>query len=442
MPRYTNAVWCNFARQLSFAFITLLLLVICMAGCATPVGVRRVDTQEAHHLLTANVLSSGTPSASSLQVLSRLDLSAQFEDKPEAALAALHAALPPAGEDDYLFALAELSFLHAEQREQRHTVQSRQCRAQKGRQCPPEPTRTEKEKDRSYYLAAAVYAYVFLFPEDRPGPVLDPSDPRSRLIYDLYNRGLTEGLASLDGREMVLASGRHVLPFGTLDIEFVSADFSWAGYRVEHFVPTANLEVRGLRNRYRRPGIGAPLAASLAGAVQSSMPGASRIPPRLKVPLTAFLRLDAPRRSLSAGSLRGRLELYAPNQATTIVDGKEQRLEVEPTAALAYTLEGSQMYDFALAGFLRDVLRAYIPQGRSQDGLFMLLPPSPNRIPLVLVHGTASSPATWAELVNELASDPRLREHYQVWLFIYDTGNPIGTLVVGCARRCNMSCTS
>jgi pimeloyl-ACP methyl ester carboxylesterase len=49
-----------------------------------------------------------------------------------------------------------------------------------------------------------------------------------------------------------------------------------------------------------------------------------------------------------------------------------------------------------------------------------------DRIPLVLVHGTASSPARWAELINELAADPRIRPHYQIWLFIYDTGNPVG----------------
>ena len=42
------------------------------------------------------------------------------------------------------------------------------------------------------------------------------------------------------------------------------------------------------------------------------------------------------------------------------------------------------------------------------------------------MHGTASSPARWAELVNELLGDPRIRERFQIWLFIYDSGNPIG----------------
>ena len=44
---------------------------------------------------------------------------------------------------------------------------------------------------------------------------------------------------------------------------------------------------------------------------------------------------------------------------------------------------------------------------------------------MVLVHGTASSPARWAELINELENDPRFWENYEIWLFMYNTGNPI-----------------
>ena len=37
----------------------------------------------------------------------------------------------------------------------------------------------------------------------------------------------------------------------------------WVGWRLEQFVPAADLRVRGLQNRYRHAGIGAPLSASL-----------------------------------------------------------------------------------------------------------------------------------------------------------------------------------
>jgi pimeloyl-ACP methyl ester carboxylesterase len=57
--------------------------------------------------------------------------------------------------------------------------------------------------------------------------------------------------------------------------------------------------------------------------------------------------------------------------------------------------------------------------------LFMLHPHKPGRMPVVLVHGTASSPARWAELINELENDPQFWENYEIWLFMYNTGNPV-----------------
>src|SRR5262249_27123447 len=49
----------------------------------------------------------------------------------------------------------------------------------------------------------------------------------------------------------------------------------------------------------------------------------------------------------------------------------------------------------------------------------------PGRVPVVMVHGTASSPARWAEIINEIQNDPVLRERVQIWLFMYNTSNPI-----------------
>ena len=55
----------------------------------------------------------------------------------------------------------------------------------------------------------------------------------------------------------------------------------------------------------------------------------------------------------------------------------------------------------------------------------MMHPYRPGRVPVVLVHGTASSPARWADIVNELQNDPKLRGRIQFWLFTYNTSNPI-----------------
>jgi len=48
----------------------------------------------------------------------------------------------------------------------------------------------------------------------------------------------------------------------------------------------------------------------------------------------------------------------------------------------------------------------------------------------VFVHGTFSSPVTWAEMANSLTADPVLRKRYQIWSFIYGSGNPLVRSVV------------
>jgi len=102
------------------------------------------------------------------------------------------------------------------------------------------------------------------------------------------------------------------------------------------------------------------------------------------------------------------------------VGERDVPLELEPTATLAYMLEGSPVWDFELAGF-----RFVEPGQILGDGLLMMHPYRPGRIPVILVHGTASSPARWADMYNELMHDPIIEGRYQFWLFQYNTGQPI-----------------
>ena len=391
-------------------------IALLASGCGTPVGVSRIDPEAAYRLHTVSALSEGQPSEASKMVLRRLGLMDRFEKEPAVVLAELHHGLAPSGDEHRLFALADLSFLHG-----------------------------ERTGNRSYFLASAVYAYALLFPGGGTPTQLHQSDPRLRLAYDFYNQGLAQGLAATEpaggarkpgkggqrGKqaEVRLEAGQRPLPFGQLDLALDSSGLTWAGYPLEHFVSTTTLEVRGLRNRYRRPGIGAPLAASLSDATSAKKPvGAERIGARTKVPVTALVRFDDARASLASGRVRGRLELYAADQNSTVtIDGQSQPLESDPTAALAYQLESSPLYGLEIAAFLRaGAFGSMLPRDRAQDGLFTMQPYVRGKIPVVLVHGTASSPTRWAELVNELEGDPQIRDHFQIWIFMYDTGNPIG----------------
>lgn len=392
-------------RRLSCRSIFLISALsgfaLLISGCANPVGVTHIDIQSAYRMHTESALSAEQPSEPSKMLLRRQGKLDRFETEPAAVLAELHRGFSLDRDDDRLFALAELSFLHA-----------------------------NRSGDQAYFLASALYAWALLFPDDAGDMTLRPSDPRFRLAYDIYNQAIAKGFAVPGSDDEVrLAPGVFKLPFGTLKTTVDDAGMVWGGYRLDRFVSTTTLEVRGLRNRYRAPGIGAPLAASLApGPARARVVGSERLGPLTKVPVTALLRFDHLRTALAAGPIRARIEVYPADQVSTVqVNGREQRLESDPTAALAYQLDKSPLYAMEIAGFLRGgVLRNLFPQRQSDYGVYFLHPFRPGKIPVVLVHGTASSPARWAELVNELEGDPRIRERFQLWFYIYDSGNPIG----------------
>jgi hypothetical protein len=70
--------------------IGLAIIAVLASACATPVGVSRLDEQAAHRELSANVLSTGRPSAYSTQILERTALSERFKNDPEPVLVELN----------------------------------------------------------------------------------------------------------------------------------------------------------------------------------------------------------------------------------------------------------------------------------------------------------------------------------------------------------------
>lgn len=380
-----------------------LLLALLSLSCATHVGVEPGDAREVGRELSRDAVGSGRPSIETVWVLNRLGLADAFEEDPVGVIRQLHAGLESDGELDRLYALSELSYLHA-----------------------------ERARDRSYFLSAAVYAYAFLSRlsgEDR----VRATDPRSRAAGDLYERGLTRGFETDDG-QVVFTEGKVALPFGELDLTLEPRGFRWGGFRLTSFRSAADLSVVGVRNRYRSRGIGAPLLASVApiegGASRAE---ARRVPVGVKVPVTAILALESPRTAIVTGKISGRLSLYAADETEHVsIDGSELPLEIEWTSALADTLSSASFP-------ANDVLIAREDDpDRAPDGLYMLQPHRAGRIPVVLVHGTASRPGAWAELVNELMSDRRIRHRFEFWYFSYRTTSPLaysGALLRDSLRR-------
>jgi pimeloyl-ACP methyl ester carboxylesterase len=141
----------------------------------------------------------------------------------------------------------------------------------------------------------------------------------------------------------------------------------------------------------------------------------------LKVPTTALLRLDISPAALASGQFHGTLTLYPGDEKREVdIGGQQVPLEKEPSAALAFALSNPAIWKTELAGFFQGDLFETLP-----TQLVALEPYRPGRIPVVLIHGTASSAGRWADLINDLQNDPAINQHFQFWLFTYNTGNPI-----------------
>ena len=114
------------------------------------------------------------------------------------------------------------------------------------------------------------------------------------------------------------------------------------------------------------------------------------------------------------------LELHSSfDTASVELAGRTVPLESDLSATVAYGIESANLWRFNLSGLFKGA------DAERHNGLILPRPFQPGRIPVVLVHGTASNPAYWAELMNALTVDPLIRSRYQFWLFIYSTGNPI-----------------
>jgi hypothetical protein len=187
--------------------VIMLGLGACAGG---PVQAIRVDPKVVHGELAQSAVTTGEPSLPTRNVLFELGLFDRFAERPEATLADLHKAMVASGGDpDLLFALAELSFLHG-----------------------------DSARKREYLMAAAVYAYAFLFPEGT-GAAPGRFDPRVRIAADLYNWALTTGFASEDRSEVALRGGTFALPFGQIEVAFDPATLRAGDRELYRLIPIA-----------------------------------------------------------------------------------------------------------------------------------------------------------------------------------------------------------
>jgi pimeloyl-ACP methyl ester carboxylesterase len=373
--------------------LALPLAALILAGCAAPIGADRVTTRQAYAQVDANALRTGKPSAATVSLLHRHDLDRLAADEPDEAVRQLHEKALATGERDLLFALAEMSYVAGDNI--RRSVK------------PWDP-----RDARDYYLGSAIYAYLYLFGEGKDPP---PTAfmRRFREACDFYNYGLGLALTEKKSTNTVvrLRSERRCLPVGEIQLQLNDTNPAVRLDKSEQFLLADQFRVRGLSVRNREAGVGAPLIC-----VSPLNPewGIHR-----SVPATAFLRGPASLSEAAGGKATCALEVYSGFENAAVTIGQTRvPLETDLTATLAYNLNQAFIWRLGMLQFLA-------PSEKVRSQLILNQPYDPGRVPVVLVHGTFSSPVTWAELANSLVADPELRRRYQLWSFVYSSGNPL-----------------
>jgi len=390
------------------AALLVLALLALSAGCAASKGVSLRSAPNNPLAAKLKLGSRGGPQASerTMQVLRVLNLEEAADGDIREVLAELQPILDREPTAERVYAVAELAYLGAKQHE-----------------------KSDPAAALDLYGSAVLYSYRYLF-DPRFAHLQNTYDPQFRGACDLYNTALEDTLRLVCADKKLVPGTTQTIrtAAGECDITFVLRGSRWKPEDFDHFEFVSDYQIEGLKNHYRRHGLGVPLIA-----VRRSYPGeppqAKYYPADLSFPCTAFLRpvIGNPEANGSACRHQALLELYDPLVAEeTLVAGRPVPLEADLTTPLAFALSTPELEALATVGLLRpqELLKMRPDRDDPIMGLYMAQPYEPGKIPVLFVHGLWSSPMTWMEMFNDLQAQPEIREHYQFWFYLYPSGQP------------------
>ncbi len=369
---------------------TAVLLLFVLAGCAGPIGVTRVSMESSYQLGRANPLATGQMSDGARLVLQRYNLLTAYADDPLRTFQNLHDITRTDDRRDILFAMSELSFLQ-------------------GQKLLTGFSPEERKLAPDVFLQSAVYAYFYLLGDGRD-PQPSAYDIRFREACDLYNRALWQAFPENENDSLNIFAGKRNLPVGTLTVELKTDTLNWNFENLKYLYPADAYAIHGFTVRNRTAGLGLPLIG---------MPHQNaEVPPGGVLSLTAFLRIIGNIDDFNNGNSKAFLEFYSAYDNSEVnVNGHSVPLESDTTTPLAYRLNANKLWNIGVKRFLTG--------DTSYKRMLLIQPYEAGRIPVVFVHGTASSPVWWAEMLNTLRADPEIRKRFQFWFYQYNSSNMI-----------------
>ncbi len=206
------------------------------------------------------------------------------------------------------------------------------------------------------------------------------------------------------------AAGLKVVIDGRWQIVPVrSVGLPWRLDQIDCFLPPATC--------YQDPTFACSVRSGVGAAIQGvhinrpNEPGEEYYLDRQPVTITAVLR-EVP----AAG---WRLEFHSPiSHRSLAVAGRELALSSNIAASVQYAVRQLETQVNPWTAFFDPEVAV------NHEGLLFFQPYQPGKIPIVLVHGLLSNPATWGAMINELLNTPELMAKYQIWAYLYPTSVP------------------
>ncbi len=275
----------------------------------------------------------------------------------------------------------------------------------------------EPEKALGYFLKSAQYATDGALSPECAGAF----DIRCEGLNAFYARsviGIFNFLKNKSWQPQITAPDGKSQPT-SYNLSFASREGFEQPQDYEFLQPSASIDLEGLPNRYHRWGAGLAMTACRKKKKDSYMD--SYLPEAgLCIPITTIITFDdpcSPENCSAHISLNNSLK----KESLTTAEKVQVPLQSDFTAPFAKILERSGIgnWDGFFGAFSSNENIA------KKTGFFSVEPYDPEKIPVIMVHGLFSSPATWLSLYNDLMGDPLLRKNFQIWSYQYPTNLPI-----------------
>ena len=371
--------------------MSLLLVLSLITGCSTPppAGVEKSGVSHTYQQINISALNSSRLSSYSRIVLDRHDLNTEYKRNVIQCINKLHLIAENDDRNDIRLALSEICF-QAAVKERKYKIKN------------------STVSRKGCYVAATIYAYRYILSMNASeGQTIFSRE--FRLACDIYNRSISAAL--VDSKNTLTRTSASLrLPVGHISISTGYYGLPLPLKKYKRFEPADKYTVRGLSTRNRNGGIGAPLLV-----IQHNP---DNLPIGTVAPATLLLRFDGNLKALREGKAKATVDIINTlSQQTVLIDGYMTPLEIDVTTPLAYTLErtdlwyiGKKMFRLGKISYPSDIYT----QHTYEKG----------KIPVVFVHGTMSSFVWWSEMLNTLYSYAEIRNNFQFWFFLYDSGKP------------------